>query len=99
MIGLAEVFVVSVIVLLIWMSSRRGGRSSARIPLDFPKRGTLSGKTLLVVIIAGVVTGVIARLTGGWMGVVEASVVESAVVGGIAGALGGFVVYRDSKRS
>ena len=93
MIGLAEVLVVGVIVLLIFLF-RRKGQSPGHTSRTPAIRGSLSGKTCLVVIIAGVVTGVIARLTGDWMGVTGGSVVEAAVNGGVAGAVGGFIVYR-----
>jgi hypothetical protein len=98
MIGLAEVLVVGVIVLLIFLFRRKGGLPPGHTTLPPSIRDTLSGKTVLVVIIAGVVTGVIARVTGDWMGVTSGGVVESAVGGGVAGAVGGFIVYRTSIR-
>ena len=103
MIGLAEVLVVAVIVLLISVFSRRGGPSSGRTTLELSRRGSLSGKTILVAIIAGAVTGVIVRLTGDWMGVVSGGVVEGAVAGGVAGGVAGavavFIINRNSKKN
>ena len=98
MIGLAEVLVVGVIVLLIFLFRRKGGQSPGHTTLPPSIRESLSGKTVLVVIIGGVVTGVIARMTGDWMGVTGGGVVEAAVGGGVAGAVGGFIVYHTSIR-
>ena len=99
MIGLAEVLVVGVIVLLIFLFRRKGGQSPGHTTLTPAITGSLAGKTFLVVIIAGVVTGVIARLTWDWMGATSGGVVEAAVGGGVAGAVGGFIVYRTSIRA
>ena len=96
MLGLAEVLIVLVIVLLIFVSRRRG--PSSREP--YPRAatgGTKLAKTLLVVGIVAAGTGVVAKFVADWMGVVSGGMVAGAVGGAVVGAIVMVIVTRTSK--
>ena len=96
MLGLAEVLIVLVIALLIFMSRRRGPSSREQHPRA-ATGGTKLAKTLLVVGIVAAATGGVAKLVANWMGVVGGGMVWGAVAGAVAGAFVMLIVTRTSK--